>query len=345
MEFSEPSELAIHTRTGFVMFACSASRLGLPLCPRARRVRLTPNLHRRFCQSSLRTKARIACPPTQLRKFEGLSRRFFSCSFSFSKDPIDAIPESGSELFGRSSRDQWEADAPSSVPESSSELFNKSSRDLWEKADAHSSLSGNEENIATVFQESADHTFSFMSVIKFAPSTIESILQNIHVTTDLPWWLTIVACTVIVRTALIPLMLYAKKNSKRMSVIQPQLLEYREQSTAFYHAGDFTRVTEINRKVKALYKEHGVKPSLTVLPIICQLVLISSFFFAIRGMTGAPIESLATGGAMWFTDLTIPDPYYILPILNCTVLTTNISVSLADFFIKERGKKDLDFMV
>ena len=131
-------------------------------------------------------------------------------------------------------------------------------------------------------------------------------------------------------------MLYAKKNSKRMSVIQPQLLEYREQSTAFYHAGDYTRFTEINRKVKALYKEHNVKPSLTVL---CQLVLISSFFFAIRGMTGAPIESLATGGVMWFTDLTIPDPYYILPILNCTVLTTNISVSLADIFIKERGKR------
>ena len=303
-----------HTRAGFVMFACSASWLGLPLCPLARRVRLTPNLHRRFCQSSLRTKTRIAFPPTQLRKFEGLSCRSFSCSFSFSKDPIDAIPESGSELFGRSSRDLWEADA-------------------------HSSLSGNEDNIATVFQESADHTFSFMSVIKFAPSTIESILQNIHVTTDMPWWLTIVACTVIVRTALLPVVFYARKNSKRMSVFQPQILKYREESIAFSHAGDYTRVTEIRHKVKALYKEHGVKPWLSIMPVICQLVLISSFFFAIRGMTGAPIESLATGGAMWFMDLTIPDPYYVLPILNCTVLTTNIFVSLADIFIKEREKK------
>ena len=102
-----------NTRVGFVMFACSASWLGLQLiCPLARRVRLSPNSHRRFCQSSLRTKARIAFPPTQLRKFEGLSCRSFSCSFSFSKDPIDAF---GSELFGRSSSDLWEADATSSI--------------------------------------------------------------------------------------------------------------------------------------------------------------------------------------------------------------------------------------
>ena len=218
-------------------------------------------------------------------------------------------------------------------------MLNKSSRDLWE-ADAHSSLSGNQENIATVFQESADHTFSFMSVIKFAPSTIESILQNIHITTDLPWWLTIVACTVIVRTALVPVMLYANQSSKRTSVIKPQILKYREQSIAFFHAGDYTRYTEINRKVKALYKEHTVKIWLSVMLRIClKVVLIYSFYFAIQGMTGDPIESLATGGAMWFTNLTIPDPYYILPILNCAVLTTNIFVSLADIFIKERGKK------
>lgn len=36
-------------------------------------------------------------------------------------------------------------------------------------------------------------------------------------------------------------------------------------------------------------------------------------------MTNKPVESLKEGGLLWFTDLTIPDQYYLLPL--CTTLT------------------------
>ncbi len=41
-----------------------------------------------------------------------------------------------------------------------------------------------------------------------------------------------------------------------------------------------------------------------------------SFFFGLRGMANLPVESLSTGGTLWFHDLTLADPYYILPL--CT---------------------------
>ena len=41
------------------------------------------------------------------------------------------------------------------------------------------------------------------------------------------------------------------------------------------------------------------------------------------------VPSFKTGGALWFTDLTIPDGYYIMPIL--TGLTFLITVEVGDF--------------
>ena len=38
------------------------------------------------------------------------------------------------------------------------------------------------------------------------------------------------------------------------------------------------------------------------------------------GMANCPVDSMKTGGLSWFSDLTVPDPYYILPILTSVTL-------------------------
>lgn len=54
-----------------------------------------------------------------------------------------------------------------------------------------------------------------------------------------------------------------------------------------------------------------------------------SFFFALKGMANAPVESMTHGGLFWFTDLTISDPYYLLPLLTSVTVWATIEVSLA----------------
>ena len=44
-------------------------------------------------------------------------------------------------------------------------------------------------------------------------------------------------------------------------------------------------------------------------------------------MATAPVESMKSGGALWFTDLTIPDPYYVLPFAACLSFLITIEVS------------------
>lgn len=49
-------------------------------------------------------------------------------------------------------------------------------------------------------------------------------------------------------------------------------------------------------------------------------------FMGLRGMSSLPLESFKYGGLSWFTDLTLPDQYYILPLV--TVITLGITLEV-----------------
>lgn len=51
-----------------------------------------------------------------------------------------------------------------------------------------------------------------------------------------------------------------------------------------------------------------------------------SVFMGLRGMANVPLDSLKTGGLFWFTDLTLADQYYLLPIVTSATLWATIEV-------------------
>ena len=51
-------------------------------------------------------------------------------------------------------------------------------------------------------------------------------------------------------------------------------------------------------------------------------------FVGIRQMANLPVESMKTGGTAWFIDLTIPDPYFVLPFATVALLYATIEVSV-----------------
>ena len=57
-----------------------------------------------------------------------------------------------------------------------------------------------------------------------------------------------------------------------------------------------------------------------------QAPVFISFFFALRKMANLPVESLKDGGFLWLKDLTVHDPYYIMPII--TSVTMFITIEL-----------------
>ena len=66
-----------------------------------------------------------------------------------------------------------------------------------------------------------------------------------------------------------------------------------------------------------------------------QAPIFMSVFFALKGMSNAPVQSMTHGGLFWFTDLTMCDPYYLLPLLTSVTLWATIEVF--DLAILNRG--------
>jgi len=60
-----------------------------------------------------------------------------------------------------------------------------------------------------------------------------------------------------------------------------------------------------------------------------------SFFLGIRGLANYPLESMMYGGILWFPDLSVPDPYYILPVFTAVtmLITMEVCISSLDIMI------------
>ena len=61
------------------------------------------------------------------------------------------------------------------------------------------------------------------------------------------------------------------------------------------------------------------------MPLV-QIPLFLSFFIGLRKMAQLPVESMATGGLGWFTDLTVYDPYFVLPVISALTMLVTIEV-------------------
>lgn len=194
-----------------------------------------------------------------------------------------------------------------------SEIFESSSQELW-AADAARTLAEGE-------------TLTSLGLGGYSPSGfVQYILDTVHTTTGLPWWLSIVATTLCIKVALIPFSLYAREQALKMRPINPQVEILKARQKEFVLARDIDRANEEKAKMLELYKKHGVNPLKAMLPTLAQAVIMISFFFAIRKMAYAPIPSMMTEGTLWFTDLTLNDPTFLLPIISSALLMVSFEV-------------------
>ncbi|KAM3175660.1 hypothetical protein ACTXT7_008100 [Hymenolepis weldensis] len=67
-----------------------------------------------------------------------------------------------------------------------------------------------------------------------------------------------------------------------------------------------------------MMKNNDVNPFNSMRLMFVQLPIFLAVFAGLRGMAQLPVASLQTGGLSWFLDLTVCDPYYILPLYSMT---------------------------
>ena len=121
------------------------------------------------------------------------------------------------------------------------------------------------------------------------------------------WGLTIIVFTIMIKLLFWPVTAKSFRSMAAMRKITPELNEVKE-----IYKDD--RQKQANETMK-LMKKHGANPLGGCLPLLIQMPFFIGFFFALREMVELRHSELG-----FWTDLSAPDPYFVLPALFCVVM-------------------------
>lgn len=113
----------------------------------------------------------------------------------------------------------------------------------------------------------------------------------------------IIILTTVVRIPFIPLINKSQQSMKKMQDIQPRMAELKEK-----YKNDPQRM---QKETMELYKKHKVNPLGGCLPMVLQIPV----FFALYKVLLIAIELRDAPFMFWIHDLSVKDPYYILPVI------------------------------
>ncbi len=140
----------------------------------------------------------------------------------------------------------------------------------------------------------------------------------------------IILLTIAIKAILYPLTVKQVKSMKAMQDIQPKMKALQEK----YNGNP----EKLNKELAALYKEAGVNPLAGCLPLLVQMPFLISIFFAIRDYQYAQEPP----SFLWITNLSHPDPTYILPVLSA--ITTYIQQKQTTTEMTQQNKMMMIFM-
>ncbi|OON59171.1 membrane protein insertase YidC [Massilia sp. KIM] len=134
------------------------------------------------------------------------------------------------------------------------------------------------------------------------------------------WGWTIVALTILIKLAFFPLSAAGYRSMAKMRVVTPKMQAIRER-----YKNDPMKMQQATME---LYKTEKINPLGGCLPILVQMPV----FFALYWVLQASVEMRGAPWIGWITDLTQPDPYYILPILYAVsmYITTKLNPQPTD---------------
>lgn len=140
------------------------------------------------------------------------------------------------------------------------------------------------------------------------------LLEQIHsyVTN---WGWAIVILTLLIKLLFFPLSAASYKSMARMKEVQPRLMTLREQLK-----GD---PQKLNRAMMDLYKQEKINPLGGCLPVVVQIPV----FIALYWVLLSSVEMRNAPWILWINDLSVPDPYYILPVIMAVSMYVQVKLN------------------
>src|SRR4051795_6087688 len=114
----------------------------------------------------------------------------------------------------------------------------------------------------------------FANVLQPLIDFFEGILKFFHDSANLSWGTSIIALTLVVRAALVPLTVKQFKSMQSLSRLQPEIKKLQAK-----YGDDKQR---LNQEMMRFYQENKVNPFSSCLPIVAQLPVFFSLFYMLR---------------------------------------------------------------
>jgi len=153
------------------------------------------------------------------------------------------------------------------------------------------------EKVATGLELTVDY-----SVLTFIGKPIYWLLNQIHTLTG-NWGLAIIGVTLCIKLLFFPLSQASFKSMAKMRKIQPRLKELQDR-----FKDDRQR---FNTEMMALYKKEKANPLGGCFPVLVQIPV----FMCLYWVLSETVEFRQAPFMLWIQDLSVEDPFYILPII------------------------------
>ncbi len=125
----------------------------------------------------------------------------------------------------------------------------------------------------------------------------------------------IVLVTLLIRLLFFPLTHKSQESMGKMQELNPKVQairnRYRSKLKDKQGRPNVEAQRQMNEEVMKIYKSAGVNPASGCFPILLQMPV----FFAFFRLLSTAVELRGAPWVGWIRDLSVPDPYYILPIL------------------------------
>ncbi|BBJ00735.1 membrane protein insertase YidC [Ferrigenium kumadai] len=117
------------------------------------------------------------------------------------------------------------------------------------------------------------------------------------------WGIAIILLTVLIKLVFFPLSAASYRSMAKMRLVAPKLEKIKQQY------GDDRE--QLNRAMMDLYKTEKINPLGGCLPVLIQIPVFIALYWAIL----SSVEMRYAPFFGWITDLSVADPYYILPLI------------------------------
>ncbi|TBV05097.1 membrane protein insertase YidC [Phytopseudomonas dryadis] len=139
-------------------------------------------------------------------------------------------------------------------------------------------------------------------ILWFLAEPIFWLLQHIHSLLG-NWGFSIIVLTILIKLAFFPLSAASYKSMARMRAVSPKLQALKEQF------GDDRQ--KMSQAMMELYKKEKINPLGGCLPILVQMPVFLALYWTLL----ESVEMRQAPWILWITDLSIKDPFFILPII------------------------------